>query len=59
MNLQYNDTDDYVTEGYNPLVSQECVGNNHSNQNEIVSLHTSELKYVHSYAQEFIAYYRI
>ena len=46
MNLQYNDTDDYVPEGNKPLVSQECVGNDHSNWNEIAAAQKGKLKYV-------------
>ena len=49
MNLQTNDPGDYGTEGYKPLVSQECVRNNHSDRNEVVATQTGKLKYIRRY----------
>ena len=46
MNLLYDDTDDYVPEVNKPLVSQLCVGNDHSNWNEIAATQTGKLKCV-------------
>ena len=44
MNLLSDDTDDYVPEVNKTLVS--CVGNDHSNWNEIAATQIGKLKYV-------------
>ena len=64
INLQSNYPDDYGPEGYKPSVSQECVGNNHSNRNEVAGTQTGKLKCVHrskntiTYLQAVIKNYR-
>ena len=50
MNLQSNDTNYYVPQGYKPSVSQECVGGNNYNRNEVAAAQTGNLKYVRRYS---------
>ena len=50
INLQSNDTNYYVPEGYKPSVSQECVGGNNYNRNEVAAAQTGNLKYVRRYS---------
>ena len=46
MNTQSNNLDGYVTQGYKPSGSQECVGNNHPNRSEFVATQTGKLKHI-------------